>query len=230
MSRRHESTGGREKGSLREVSDAGLAERARAGRDQRRAAFGELHDRHAAYLTDFLRNNGFNRAAARDLAADAWARAWTHFHRFDPELAKFRTWLTTIARNLAKNWRRDRSRDPQITFTRLTPRQDDDEADIEWEDPDARPDRNARRRQLRRLIVGATEGLTPPHRDVLKLREVEGRSYEEIAEATGLPLGTVKSRIYRARRKLRDQLLDRLGEHPRLVPEKLRHLDPSDAS
>lgn len=229
MSRRPESTEGGEQQGLGGMSDADLAELARAGRGRRRAAFRELHSRHDEYLTDFLRNQGLNRAAARDLAADTWKRVWAHFHRFNPGLAKFRTWLTTIAHNLAKNWRRDRSRDPQITFTRLASGKSEDEPDVEWEDPAAGPDRHARRRQLRRLIADAEEELSAPYRTMFQLREREGRSYEEIAEETGLPLGTVKSRIYRARRELQGHLADRFAEYPRLLPEPLRHLARPDA-
>lgn len=230
MSRRLERGAAGESGPG-ELEDAQLAELAGDGDErQRKAAFGELHDRHAAYLTAFLQHRGLNRAAARDLAADAWRRAWAHFHRFDPELAKFRTWLTTIAGNLARNWRRDRSRDPQITFTRLTSGQEEGETDVEWNDSDARPDRKARRRQLRRLVAEAAEELSAAHRTVLQLRERKGMSYGEIVEETGLPLGTVKSRIYRARRELRRHLADRLQERPELLPESLRPLDRRDDS
>lgn len=231
MSRRLE-RGAAEESGPGDLDDAELAALAGGGDErQRKAAFRELHDRHASYLQDYLRHRfRFNRAATRDVAADAWRRAWAHFHRFDPELAKFRTWLTTIAGNLARNWRRDRSRDPQITFTRLTSGQEEGETDVEWNDSDARPDRKARRRQLRRLVAEAAEELSAAHRTVLQLRERKGLSYGEIGEETGLPLGTVKSRIYRARRELRRHLADRLQERSELLPESLRPLDRRDDS
>lgn len=219
-------------GEVNELGEAQLAAFARRGsRRKRRAAFRELHDRHATYLKDYLKHRlRFDRAAARDLAADAWRRAWLHFHRFEPDLARFRTWLTTIAENLAKNWRRDRDRDPQITFSQLVPGRDEDESRLEWEDSDARPDRRARRRELRRVVAEAAEELSPRYRSVLRLRERQGMSYADIVEETGLPLGTVKSRIYRARHQLRARLADRLAERPRLLPEGLLPPGRRDAS
>ena len=74
------------------------------------------------------------------------------------------------------------------------------------------PFRNVRSRELGRKIFEAVDGLTPDHRAVILLREIDGLSYEEIAEILGISVGTVKSRIARARDSLREKMGEEFAE------------------
>ena len=121
-----------------------------------------------------------------------------HLHRFDTS-KKFSTWVYTIASNLSKNELRNRSRSPLVLFQRLTNSWDDDHRPIQFEDFRTRPDDLYRKRFLKRLVEDTVQELPEHHRLVFQLRELEGKSYEEISEITGVNLGTVKSRLHRAR-------------------------------
>jgi RNA polymerase sigma-70 factor, ECF subfamily len=128
---------------------------------------------------------------------EVFIRVYRHLHRFDRS-KKFSTWVYTIASNLAKNELRNRSRNPLVLFQ--TMRQgDEEERPLEFEDSTTRPDDLFRKRHLRELVELTVARLPAHHREVFVLRELEGKSYEEIAEITDCNLGTVKSRLNRAR-------------------------------
>jgi RNA polymerase sigma-70 factor (ECF subfamily) len=84
-------------------------------------------------------------------------------------------------------------------FQKLTSGWDDDHRPLQFEDLSMRPDDLYRKRFLQRLVEDTVEKLPEHHRLVFRLRELEGKSYEEIADLTGVNLGTVKSRLHRAR-------------------------------
>ena len=117
---------------------------------------------------------------------------YRHLHRFD-RTKKFSTWVYTIASNLAKNELRNRSRNPLVLFQTIKANWDDEERPLQFEDTTARPDDMYRRRHLRALVEETVARLPEHHRQVFVLRELEGKSYEEIAEITDCNLGTVKS-------------------------------------
>jgi RNA polymerase sigma-70 factor (ECF subfamily) len=125
-------------------------------------------------------------------------RVYRHLHRFD-QTKKFSTWIYTIASNLAKNELRNRSRNPLVLFQTIKASWDADHRPLEWEDNTYRPDDLYRKRHLREQVEKAVDKLPTHHREVFVLREIEGKTYEEIAEITGVNLGTVKSRLNRAR-------------------------------
>jgi RNA polymerase sigma-70 factor (ECF subfamily) len=106
---------------------------------------------------------------------------------------------STIASNLAKNELRNRSRNPLVLFQAIKQNWDADHRPLEWEDNTYRPDDLFRKRHLKETVERAVKDLPEHHRVVFVLREVEGKTYEEIAEITGVNLGTVKSRLHRAR-------------------------------
>jgi RNA polymerase sigma-70 factor (ECF subfamily) len=81
----------------------------------------------------------------------------------------------------------------------MTQSWDDEERPLEFEDPSSRPDDLYRKRHVREMVEEAVARLPKHHKEVFVLREIEGRSYEEIAEITQCNLGTVKSRLNRAR-------------------------------
>ncbi|TFH66137.1 MAG: sigma-70 family RNA polymerase sigma factor [Gemmatimonadales bacterium] len=161
-------------------------------------AFGELVDRYDKRLLNFVYRTVGDRERAQDLVQETFVRVYRHLHRFD-QTKKFSTWVYTIAGNLAKNELRNRSRNPLVLFQTIKKNWEADHRPLEWEDPRLRPDDLFRKRHLREMVDNSVAQLPEHHRIVFVLRELEGKSYEEIAEITGCNLGTVKSRLNRAR-------------------------------
>jgi RNA polymerase sigma-70 factor (ECF subfamily) len=161
-------------------------------------AFPVLFDRYRERLVHFITRKTGDPDRAQDLVQEAFIRVTRHLHRFDTS-KKFSTWIYTIAGNLSKNELRNRSRSPIVLFQKLTNSWDDDHRPLQFEDDSMRPDDLFRKRFLQRIVEDTVETLPEHHRLVFRLRELEGKSYEEIAEITGVNLGTVKSRLHRAR-------------------------------
>ena len=161
-------------------------------------AFDELVDRYQTRLLNFVYRTIGDRDRAEDLVQEVFIRVHRHLHRFDRS-KKFSTWIYTIASNLSKNELRNRSRNPLVLFQTLQQKWDDDERPLQFEDHRSRPDDMYRRRYLREMVEVAIARLPEHHRQVFVLRELEGKSYEEIADITACNLGTVKSRLNRAR-------------------------------
>jgi RNA polymerase sigma-70 factor (ECF subfamily) len=164
----------------------------------RPGAFQRLYDRYHDRLVHFITRKTGDPDRAQDLVQEAFIRVTRHLHRFDTS-KKFSTWVYTIAGNLSKNELRNRSRSPLVLFQKLTGNWDDDHRPIQFEDLSMRPDDLYRKRYLKRLVEDTVQTLPEHHRLVFRLRELEGKSYEEISEITGVNLGTVKSRLHRAR-------------------------------
>lgn len=161
-------------------------------------AFTEIVRRYQPRLIGFVTRIIRDRERAEDLVQEAFIRAYRHMHRFDRS-RKFSTWVYTIASNLARNELRNRQRSPLVYFQTLSANQADDARPLEFADHSTRPDRLYHNRHLRQVVDATVARLSPAHREVFVMRELEGRSYEEIAERTRAQLGTVKSRLNRAR-------------------------------
>ena len=161
-------------------------------------AFNELVRRYDQRLLNFVYRTIGDRERSQDLVQETFVRVYRHLHRFD-QTKKFSTWIYTIASNLAKNELRNRSRNPLVLFQTLKKNWDADHRPLEWEDTQFKPDDLFRKRHLRSKVEEAVEQLPEHHRIVFVLREMEGKTYEEIADITGCNLGTVKSRLNRAR-------------------------------
>ena len=163
-----------------------------------RRAFDELVERYQNRLLNFVYRTTGDRERAEDLVQETFIRVYRHLHRFD-QTKKFSTWIYTIASNLAKNELRNRSRNPLVLFQTLLKNREADQRPLEWEDNTYRPDDLFRKRALKAQVDAAVDQLPEHHRTVFMLREMEGKTYEEIAEITDTNLGTVKSRLNRAR-------------------------------
>ena len=161
-------------------------------------AFEVLVTRYQARLLNFICRTIGDRERGEDLVQEVFIRVHRHLHRFD-RTKKFSTWIYTIASNLAKNELRNRARNPLVLFQSLRQNWEDDDRPLQFEDRNSRPDDMYRRRYLREMVEEAITRLPEHHRQVFVLRELEGKPYEEIAEITGCNLGTVKSRLNRAR-------------------------------
>ncbi len=180
---------------LSAMTDSEVVQRFLDGEER---AFGELVNRYDNRLVNFVHRTVGDRERSQDLVQETFVRVYRHLHRFD-QSKKFSTWIYTIASNLAKNELRNRSRNPLVLFQTIKKNWDADHRPLEWEDESLRPDDLYRKRHLKEMVENAVRELPEHHRIVFVLRELEGRTYEEIAEITDTNLGTVKSRLNRAR-------------------------------
>ena len=143
----------------------------------------------------------------RDDAADAAQDAFIRAYRFLPKFrgdAAFGTWLGRIAVNVARDAAARRKRAPK-SLTKTNPEDGEDESQ-ELASDDPAPSEVLLRRERQRVVRSALAGLHENHRVVLVLFELQGFAYEEVGQILQLPVGTVKSRIYRARTALREAL------------------------
>ena len=152
-----------------------------------------------------------------DIAQETFIRAYRALPQFRGESA-FYTWLYRIAVNTAKKSLMDLKRDPLVTEAARAGRDDDDENPRTDHEPSdaATPDAVLASKQIAAAVNFAVEGLSEELRQAITLREIEGLSYEEIAALMNCPIGTVRSRIFRAREaiaaKLRPLLDTREGD------------------
>ena len=165
-----------------------------------RRSFDQLVERYQRRLLNFVFRTIGDRERGEDLVQEVFIRVHRHLHRFD-QTKKFSTWIYTIASNLAKNELRNRSRNPLVLFQTIKKNWEADHRPLQFEDHHYRPDDLFRKRHLRELVEWAVAQLPEHHRMVFVLRELEGKTYEEIAEITDCNLGTVKSRLNRARHR-----------------------------
>ena len=180
---------------LRALDDSDLVA---AFLDGEERAFQELVERYQGRLLNFIYRTIGDRERGEDLVQEVFIRVYRHIGRFD-QSKKFSTWIYTIASNLAKNELRNRSRNPLVLFQTIKKNWQEDDRPLQFEDATSRPDDLYRKRHLRELVEESVAQLPAHHREVFVLRELEGKSYEEIAEITDCNLGTVKSRLNRAR-------------------------------
>lgn len=192
---------------MRERSDETLAVEARNGSQE---AFRELVERFERPVFGLIVRIVRRAEEAEDLAQETFLKAHRALARFDPS-RKFSSWLFKIAHNTALDALR---RAGETTLSLDAPPRDGDEAPEPPADPSAEdPFARAAGRDLGRALEAAIHRLRPEYREVLLLRFVEELSYEEIAEVTSAPLGTVKIHIYRARRDLA-RAMSELGWDP----------------
>jgi RNA polymerase sigma-70 factor, ECF subfamily len=183
-----------------ERSDETLAVEARGGSEE---AFRELVERFQAPVFSLLVRIVRRPELAEELAQESFVKAWRALDRFDPA-RKFSSWLFKIAHNTALDALRRRDPDPLSLDGPPAAGEPVHElpADPRAEDPLAR----TLGREAGRLLEAAIAEMRPAYREILLLRFAEGLSYEEIAEVTSAPLGTVKVHLYRARQDLARRL------------------------
>jgi len=169
-----------------------------------RERFGELVERYQGRLINYLYRLVRNLDEAHDLAQEVFVRVYQALDRFDPQY-RFSTWLFRVAQNAAIDVIRKRR-------FRLVPlsRPDDDGGDGSWEidleagGPSALETMETEERDVR--VRAAIDGLPWEYRELILLRHYGELAYEEIAEAKGMPLGTVKNKLFRARQMLKGVL------------------------
>ena len=145
-----------------------------------------------------LRMTG-NSEDAADMSQEAFIKAYNSLSSFRGD-SKFSVWLYRIVSNVCLDCLRSRTRKPTVSLSTENDDGEDVELDIadETQSPELLLDRSLTRDAVRRGLAA----LPPDHREILLLREIQGLSYEEIAAVLDLEAGTVKSRIFRARKKL----------------------------
>jgi RNA polymerase sigma-70 factor (ECF subfamily) len=183
---------------LNELSDEQLFQRYQEGDD---AAFRIIVERYEPSIKGFLHKRLKDEERVHDLTQDTFLRVHRARERYDSS-RKFSTWIYTIASNLLKNEYRNRSRRRETNFSDLRKEGGTQTAasrPVEFESDQADPEKVAYRAELRDAIRDAIERMDEHHRVPFVMREVEDRTYEEISEAIGVPVGTVKSRLFRAR-------------------------------
>lgn len=135
-----------------------------------------------------------------DIAQESFIRAYRALHQFRGD-AQFYTWLYRIAVNTAKKTLLDLKHDPLVTEAALHPAGDEDETFQPANEPIAEetPETVLAAREIAAAVQAALEALPEDLRQAVTLREIEGMSYEDIAAVMNCPIGTVRSRIFRAR-------------------------------
>jgi RNA polymerase sigma-70 factor (ECF subfamily) len=174
-----------------------VAAAARGDRD----AYDELVRRHQGAMVNLARAMTAGDADAEDLAQEAFVRAWKSLGRFRGE-SSFRTWLHGIAVNVIRTHRGRLSRLRRYFHMPAAGTDDDplERASV--------GDGIEAAAVMRQAIDRALGALPPELREAVVLRDVQGLEYKEIADALGIPIGTVESRIFRARQRLRPLLRD----------------------
>jgi RNA polymerase sigma-70 factor (ECF subfamily) len=184
-----------------ERTDTELVRQAREGD---RDAFRELVERYQRKIYAMLLGMLHDRDAAWETSQETFVKALRNLDQFKGE-ASFYTWLYRIAVNLAIDFRRREWRRPLVAMDVDAAETEEGTRDaVEREDPY----RLVRNKELGERVQEAIDELTPDHRAVILLREVEGLSYEEISRVMQCPKGTVMSRLHYARKKLQSALKD----------------------
>jgi len=169
------------------------------------AAFGEIVRRYQRAVYRVAYSLTRSPSDADDLAQETFVRAWQALGRFrvgEP----LHPWLNRICVNLAYSLFRHRKRRPETSIEPLV------EAGQQWAASDD-PEAEAAERENTSQLQEALEELSPEHQAVLVLRAVQDLSYEEIAQTLSVPIGTVMSRLSRARAELKARLKARAGEN-----------------
>lgn len=176
------------------VDDQQLIESALAGNS---AAFGDLVRKYQDRLYNTMTHLMGSSEDAQDVVQDAFVKAFVKLETFQRSSA-FYTWLYRIAFNTAMSRQRRRRPTESVDLRQ--------EHGLEPLDPGAAPDDRLDREELAEQIRMALATLSDEHRTVLVLRDMDGCDYETMAKILEVPLGTVRSRLHRARMQLRDQL------------------------
>lgn len=185
--------------------DLELAQRAGQGDKE---AFRELVEKYQRRVLAVVTGMLHDSEAALEVTQEAFIKAYRSLPRFRGQ-ASFYTWIYRIAVNLAIDYQRREWRKPIVDTHRISDDGSVGESAIDRtrdDHPTADPYENTKDSELRVRLREAIDELTPDHRAVILLREVEGLSYEEISQVMQCSKGTVMSRLHYARKKLQAQL------------------------
>jgi len=187
--------------SLAGTDETALVAQARTGDDR---AFAELVRRYEAKIFRLAQHITQNREDAEDVLQETFLKAYEHLDQFQGQ-SKFYTWIVRIAVNQALMKLRRRKTDKSVSLDEgIDTGEDTVTREIAAWDED--PEQRFSREELGEILDAAIQSLAPPYRSVFVLRDIDELSTEETAEALGLSIPAVKSRLLRARLQLREKL------------------------
>ena len=186
---------------LTQLADGELVQTAVAGRE---ASFEELVRRYQRPIAAYVYRMVGDYDAALDLTQEVFIKVYNSLSRYRAEF-KFSTWIYKIAHNAAI----DHLRRHAVREQAMTTSVDGDRREVMIESRRLTPEQESERKERRSEIESVVQLLPASYRELIVLRHSHDLSYDEMAEVTGLPLGTVKNRLFRAREAMRDLLVQR---------------------
>lgn len=186
---------------IKSLTDGELIVTAIAGHED---GFEELVRRYQRPITNYVYRMLNNYDAALDVTQEVFIKVYNSLARYSSEY-KFSTWLYRIAHNAAIDYIRRNSVNQQS----IEAENADGSYQLQLESPNPTPEQERERSEWRTEIETVVKCLPTVYRDLIVLRHAQDLSYDEIAEITNLPLGTVKNRLFRAREMMRDIFVER---------------------
>jgi RNA polymerase sigma-70 factor (ECF subfamily) len=183
------------------LADGELVAKALVGREN---CFEELVRRYQRPIAAYVYRMVGNYDAALDLTQEVFIKVYNSLTRYRSEF-KFSTWIYKIAHNAAIDYLRRHA----VREEALVSGAEGEHREISIESKRLTPEQESERKERRGEIEGVVQSLPTAYRELIVLRHSQDLSYDEIAEVTGLPLGTVKNRLFRAREAMRIELLRR---------------------
>ena len=188
-----------------EVPDADLVKRCQEGDTE---AFDQLVGRYRTRVFGMIYNMVHSEQDAWDLAQDSFLKAWKSIGRFRGQ-SSFYTWIYRIVMNVTIDWlRKKQVKGSGAEFDDAVQLKEIDPASRTVPHADALPHERMQHVEIRGRIDAAIAQLSPEHRAVILMKEIDDMQYHEIAEALGCSIGTVMSRLFYARKKLQNLLRD----------------------
>ncbi len=187
--------------SVKSLTDVELIEKAISGRE---AGFEELVNRYQRQITSYIYRMLNNYDASLDVTQEVFIKVYKSLDKYSSDY-KFSTWLYRIAHNAAIDYMR-RNSVYQQSLDVETP---DGSYQLQIESEQPNPEQERERSEWRTEIEAVVKCLPAVYRELILLRHAQDLSYDEIAEVTGLPLGTVKNRLFRAREMMREIFIER---------------------
>jgi len=187
--------------NIKSLTDGELIQTAIRGRED---GFEELVRRYQRPITGYIYRMLNNYDASLDVTQEVFIKVYNSLERYSSEY-KFSTWLYRIAHNAAIDYMRRNSVNQQSLETENA----DGTYQLQIESPQPNPEQERERSEWRREIETVVKCLPQVYRELILLRHAQDLSYDEIAEITNLPLGTVKNRLFRAREMMREIFVER---------------------
>src|SRR5215204_3939566 len=187
--------------NIKDISDLELISSAISGRED---GFEEIVRRYQRPITGYIFRMLGDYDASLDVSQEVFIKVYNSLSRYSSDY-KFSTWLYRIAHNAAIDHMRRNSISPQSLETENA----DGTYQLQIECPKPSPEKDRERSEWRTEIDNVVKRLPSAYRELILLRHSQDLSYDEIAEVTGLPLGTVKNRLFRAREMMREIFVER---------------------
>jgi RNA polymerase sigma-70 factor (ECF subfamily) len=186
---------------IRSLTDGELIETAISGRED---SFEELVRRYQRPITNYVYRMLSDYDAALDVTQEVFIKVYNSLARYSSDY-KFSTWLYRIAHNAAIDYMRRNS----VNSQSIEAENADGTYQLQIESPRPTPEQDRERSEWRTEIETVVKCLPTVYRELIMLRHAQDLSYDEIAEITNLPLGTVKNRLFRAREMMREIFVER---------------------